>query len=94
MIELDTVKHIADLARLNIKDEEYPKYQQQLSDIMQDIERIIEVEIPDVEIMISPTVNSNVINEDRIGYHLSKENIFRNAKNVKGDYISVVKVRE
>lgn len=94
MIEEEIVKHIADLAKLEIKEEEMTKYQKQLTDIMQDIEKIVNVEIPDVDIMISPCIKRNIFNEDKIGFHLSKENIFKNAKNVKGDYIAVVKVVE
>ena len=39
-------------------------------------------------------INKNVYEEDKIGFHLSKENIFKNAKKVVGDYIAVVKVVE
>lgn len=94
MIKEEIVKHIADLAKLEIKEEEMNKYQKQLTDIMQDIEKIVNVEIPDVDIMISPCIKRNIFEEDKIGFHLSKENIFKNAKNVKGDYIAVVKVVE
>lgn len=94
MIDEKLVSHIADLAKLEINENEMAKYQQQLSDIMQDIEKIVKVDIPNTDIMISPTANRNVIDEDKIGYHLSREYIFRNAKEVIGDYIAVEKVIE
>lgn len=94
MIEENEVKHIADLAKLEISESEMKKYQKQLTDIWNDIEKIVNVEIPDVDIMISPCALKNIYEEDKIGFHLSKENIFKNAKNVKGDYIAVVKVVE
>lgn len=94
MIEENEVKHIADLAKLEISESEIKKYQKQLTDIWNDIEKIVNVEIPDVDIMISPCINKNVYEEDKIGFHLSRENIFKNAKKVVGDYIAVVKVVE
>jgi len=94
MIDESLVLHIANLAKLEIDEKEKVKYQQQLSDIMQDIEKIVSVDIPNHDIMISPTVNHDCLDEDKIGYHLSKDYIFRNAKAVLGDYIAVEKVIE
>lgn len=93
MIEKDKVNHIADLAKLNIKDDEMPKYQQQLTDILTEIDKIIEVDI-DNEIMISPTFNEDYYSEDVIETHINKNVAFKNAKRVKQDYITVPKVLE
>lgn len=94
MIKEDKVKHIADLAKLNIKDEEMAKYQIQLTDILSEIDKILKVDIKEEKIMISPSTNQNVFDEDKIEQHLSKEDMFKNAKRVKGDYIIVPKVIE
>jgi len=92
MINEEQVKHIADLAKLNIKDEEIEKYKKQLSDIMTEIDKIVEVEIENDNIMISPTDNRNRYSEDVVESHISREDAFINAKNKKGDYITVPKV--
>lgn len=94
MIDIEKVKHIANLAKLEIDEKDMEKYQKQLSDILQDVEKIVKAEIPECDIMISPSANRNLYNEDKIGYHLSREQMFKNAKEVKGDYISVVRVVE
>lgn len=94
MIEKEKVKHIADLAKINIKEEEYPKYQQQLTDILQEIDKILEVDIKEENIMITPTENSNCYSEDVVSNHISREEAFKNAKRVSGDYIIVPKVIE
>ena len=59
MIEENEVKHIADLAKLEVSESEMKKYQKQLTDIWNDIEKIVNVEIPDVDIMISPCISKN-----------------------------------
>jgi len=94
MINEEQVKHIADLAKLNIKAEELEKYKKQLTDIMTEINKIEEVSISNDNIMISPTDNKNCYSEDVVEQHISREDAFKNAKNVKASYITVPKVIE
>lgn len=93
MISEEQVKHIADLAKLNIKDSEMVKYQKQLSDILTEIDKIVEVEVNE-KIMISPSNNINNYSEDIIETHISREDAFLNAKKTRSDYIVVPKVLE
>lgn len=92
MITKEKVDHIAKLARLNVKEEEYPKYQVQLNDILTEIEKIIDVEIPNDDIMISPSNNHNCFTTDEIETHISRQDALKNAKRITGDYITVPKV--
>lgn len=92
MIEKEKIEHIADLAKLYIKEDEYSKYQQQCTDILSEIEKIVEVEISTNEIMISPITEINKFSEDVIENHISKTDAFKNSKRIKGDYITVPKV--
>ena len=92
MIEKEKIEHIADLARLYIKEEEYPKYQQQCTDILSEIEKIVSVEVSTDEIMISPVTEINKFIDDIVEDHISKTDAFKNSKRVKGDYITVPKV--
>ena len=94
MISKEKVDHIATLARLNIKEEEYSKYQVQLNDILTEIDKIIDVEIKEDSIMISPSYNHNCFSSDEIENHISRQEALKNAKRVTGDYITVPKVVE
>ena len=94
MIDEGKVRHIADLAKLNIEDDEMSKYQKQLTDILTEIDKILKVDIKNEDIMISPSDNRNVYSLDVIENHVSKNDAFKNAKRVKGDYIVVPKVIE
>lgn len=93
MIEEEKVKHIAVLAKLNISDEEMPKYQKQLYDILECIEQIKKVEINE-DIMISPCKAINNFKEDTIENHISTSLALKNAKETKQNYITVPKVIE
>ena len=94
MISEEKVRHIADLAKLNVTSEEMSKYQQQLTDILTEIDKILKVDITNDEIMISQSNNRNCYSDDVIESHISKSDALKNAKRVKGDYIVVPKVIE
>ena len=49
MISEERVKHIANLAKLNVSDEEMGKYQKQLTDILTEIDKILKVDIKNKE---------------------------------------------
>ena len=91
MLSKKEVDHIANLGRLYVNEDEYEKYGKQLSDILSEIDKINDVDI-EGDILIAPTDNQNKYRQDLIGPMLNHEEIFKNAKNVSGDYITVVKV--
>lgn len=86
------VLHVANLARLNVKENEIERYSNQLSSILTEIEKITSVEIKSDKILISPTENKNIYREDTKVHMLTKEEIFKNVKNVSDDYVVVPKV--
>ena len=86
------VLHVANLARLNIEENEIARYQSQLSSIMSEIDKITEVELENEEVMVSPIFHENRFKEDTPGAMLTKEEVFKNVKNVKEEYVVVPKV--
>lgn len=88
----EEVLRVADLARLEVKEEEIEKYGKQLFDILTEIEKINQVNIDDGNILYSPTTNQNVIREDKVMPMLTKEEIMRNVKNKSENYIIVPEV--
>lgn len=63
-IEKEQVKHIAELARLELNEEKLEEFQEELSDILDYVDQLKELEVSDVE----PTSHSieleNVVRED------------------------------
>ena len=90
-LDKEKVLHVATLAKLRIEDEELEKYEKELKDLMDEVNRIQEVEIEDEEILISPSDNKNVYNEDTIGEMLTREEILKNANKKYGSYIAVTR---
>lgn len=90
MLTKEEVLHVADLAKININDDEIEKYEKQLNDILKEMQRINEVDIEDNDILISPTLNKNVYRED-IPVN-DKVDVLKNAPKTNGNYIEIKRV--
>ena len=84
------VEHVIDLARLDEKDIE--RYKEQLNDILTEIDKIIDVEIEEENIMISPIKNVNRYTEDEIGEMINKKEVLEMANKTNGEFIVVSRV--
>ena len=60
------IEHIADLARLELSDDELEKYRNQISDILGYIDQLQEVDTNNVEPTAQITGLENVLREDEI----------------------------
>ena len=82
----EEVLHVANLARINVSEEEIEKYKKGLKQILDELNRINEVNASD-DILISPTSNKNVYRED-VGVDESVD-ILKNAPKRSGNYIEI-----
>ncbi len=90
-LDREKVLHVASLAKLRIEDDEIEKYVKELKDLMDEVNRIQDVQIEDEEILISPSDNRNVYKDDTVGSMLTREEILKNANKKYGSYIAVVR---
>lgn len=90
-LDREKVLHVASLAKLRIEEDEIDKYVKELKDLMDEVNRIQEVEIEDDEILICPTENKDVYKDDTIGSMLTREEILKNANKKYGSYIAVTR---
>lgn len=79
----DQVKKVAKLANLPLSNEEEEKYEDQLSNILDYIEQLNEVDTSDVEPTFNVTGQSNVMREDETTTCLSQEEALSNASKKK-----------
>lgn len=83
----DQVKHVAKLANLTLNDEEVDKLGEQLSETLDYIEQLNEIDTEQVEPTHSVTGLSNVMRVDETEPSLSQEQALQNAKSVeKGQF--------
>ncbi|MBR7554036.1 Asp-tRNA(Asn)/Glu-tRNA(Gln) amidotransferase subunit GatC [Allobacillus sp. GCM10007491] len=78
-ISTEDVKHVANLARLAITDEEAEKYSEQLSSIINFSEQLSEVDTSNVKPMTHVLDMKNVFREDEPKDWITKEEALKNA---------------
>lgn len=92
MIEIKDVEHVAKLARLELEEEDKPKFAKQLGDILKYVEMMNEVDTTGVEPMSHSIDFSNVMREDIEEYDTTREELMSNAPDVESDFFKVPKI--
>lgn len=93
-ISKDTVKYVANLARLKLTEAELEKFSGQLNDILGYVDQLKEIDIS----KISPTAHvldiKNVKRKDQLQPSSKPEEILKNAPQKEGKFFKVPKVIE
>ena len=92
MIKIEEINNIAHLARLQIDESEAKSYQQELSKILDFVEKISELDLKNVEPTNHILDIHNVNREDRIKQEITRDELLKNTENQKDGFIVVPKV--
>jgi aspartyl-tRNA(Asn)/glutamyl-tRNA(Gln) amidotransferase subunit C len=85
-ITRDEVLHVARLARLELSDDDVAKFQEQLSDILEAVSKVSELDLSDVPPTAHPLEIANAWAEDVPHDCLPLDDVFANAPDRDGDY--------
>lgn len=85
----DDVRHVADLAKLKLSDEDLDKFQKQLTDIVDFVGKLQEVDTKNVEPTSQVTGLENVLREDKVKISLPQAEVLKNAKRKHNGYFMV-----
>ena len=88
-IDTDMVKHIANLVRLGISEEEAQKFSGQFTSIIDYFNMLNEVNTENVVPASDITNNKNVLREDVVKPSMDREEFLKNAPNREGGYVKV-----
>lgn len=88
------VGYIAQLARLNLSEEEVSKFQAQLSEVLEHVERLKAVDVSGVEPTAHTSAVYNVLRQDAACSWLTSEEALANAPRQANDLFIVTKVIE
>ena len=94
MINKDTVKYVAGLARISITEEQKDCLGNQLSKIIDYIDKLKETDTNGVEPLRGLYAQRNAFRQDEVQKSSSKENILDNSPAREGDYFKVPKIIE
>ncbi len=90
----DTVKHIAELAKLEFKEGEIDLFSEQFKEIVEYIDTLNEVELSDIEPLAQITDFENVLRQDVVQPSISLEDALKNAPKKNENFFKVPKVIE
>lgn len=92
MITKKEVEHIAELAKLNLSEEEKVEFTHQLNDIISYMDKLNELDTTNVEPLTHPVPVVNVFREDERKESIDKQEALKNAPNKNDDFFIVPKV--
>lgn len=85
----EEVLHVANLARIEIDEQEMERYQVQLKQILNEIEKIKDIEGYDDAFLIAPVDHLCEVREDEVGKMLTPEEVMKNVPSSKGNFVEV-----
>ena len=88
-ITRDEVLHVARLARLELTGDEVTKFQEQLSDILEAVSKVRELDLTGVPPTAHPLEIANAWAEDEPHECLPLDEVFANAPDREDDYFKV-----
>ncbi|HEY2543090.1 MAG TPA: Asp-tRNA(Asn)/Glu-tRNA(Gln) amidotransferase subunit GatC [Gaiellaceae bacterium] len=88
-ISRELLLHVADLARLELREDELARLEVQLNDILAAVSKVAELDLADVPATSHPLEVVNVWAEDEPRPCLSVEDALANAPERDGDYFKV-----
>jgi aspartyl-tRNA(Asn)/glutamyl-tRNA(Gln) amidotransferase subunit C len=93
-IDKDTLNKIAHLARLEFDEKDAEKMMQDMTNMVNFVEKLNEVDTTGIEPLTTMSHEINALREDHVKPHLDHELALKNAPKKDADYFRVPKVLE
>jgi aspartyl-tRNA(Asn)/glutamyl-tRNA(Gln) amidotransferase subunit C len=93
-IDKESIKKIAHLARLEFDENSAEKMSKDMSQILDWVEQLNEIDTTNVEPLTTMSSEFNDMREDKVGNQLDHESALKNAPKRDADYFRVPKVLE
>ena len=88
-LTIEEVLHVAKLARIKVDEEEIARYQVELKQLLDDVEKVNDVVGYDDELLIAPWDHDADLRKDEVGTMLEANEVLKNAPSHSGNYITV-----
>lgn len=89
LLTKEEVLHVAHLARIDVTDEEIETYRYQLKELINEVEKINNVEISDEDMLITPVKHTVRFRDDENKNKLFFDDVKKNATRVDGNFVEV-----
>ncbi len=92
MVSKEEVKHIAKLARLGLSEKEIEKMGKELSQILDYVNLLDELDVSETESVFEPNSLNNIMREDKTGKGGDPKKIIEQFPEKKGDFAKVKEI--
>ena len=85
----EEVLHVAHLARINVNDDEIDKYARELKLLLDDVEKIKDIDTDTKELLVTPVEYESVLRDDSDISNVEFSEIKKNVPAVTGNFVEV-----
>ena len=85
----EEVLRVANLARIEVTEEEIENYQVKLKQLMDQVDEINDIKDEDEDYLIAPWQNDTILRDDEISEMLDAKEVLKNVPEKSGNYIKV-----
>lgn len=85
----EEVMHVAHLSRIGITDNEIEKYQYELKQLLDDVDKIKDIEVTEEELLVTPVDHESCLREDKCNSRIEFEDIKKNVPASTGNFVEV-----
>ncbi len=85
----EEVRHVAHLARIKVTDEEIEKYQIDLGKLLEDVDKINDIEVETDELLVTPVDQEAILRNDQETRSVNFDEIKKNVPAVTGNFVEV-----
>ena len=85
----EEVLHVAYLARISLDENEIEKYRVELKKLMNDVDKIKDIDNYDEDLMFSPVTSLCPLREDEPGEMLDYKDVIKNVPTKDGNFVEV-----
>ena len=85
----EEVMHVANLARINVSDDEIDKYAVDLKKLLNDVDKIKDIELSTKELLVTPVEHQSVLRDDNDTSSVEFSEIKKNVPATTGNFVEV-----
>lgn len=85
----EEVLHVAHLARIKVTDDEIEKYQVDLKKLLDDVDKINDLEIENNELLVTPVEHESILRSDNDTRSIDFNDVKKNVPEVNSNFVEV-----
>lgn len=89
MLTKEEVLHVAHLARIKVEDEEIEKYQVDLKKLLDDVDKIKDIDVDSNELLVTPVDHESILRSDNDTRSVEFSEIKKNVPASTGNFVEV-----